>query len=237
MKYPLIPFAIHKFSGRWLEVTEVEQGLNCDCMCPGCFGDLIAKQGEVNDWHFDHRSGDPEEVCYYAFTESLYGVIHQLLNQLSEFMTPCSALLCNRPVTVDTIEVSVEFDEYQVDFVIYTEDTQIAVVMTHPRRPFRQDLLNAIPKTYPVLELILSEYNEEFRNAEPENYRTRLLHLLSQSITAKAWRRIPEKCDFPLRPQFDYHCIGCGSRWQSHAYAHLCETCRSPLLSLQEPSS
>lgn len=56
-----IPFGQHRESGRLLEITEVERGISCNCLCPGCRTALVAKQGEVKLWHFSHStelSGD-----------------------------------------------------------------------------------------------------------------------------------------------------------------------------------
>ncbi|WP_411360650.1 competence protein CoiA family protein [Pseudidiomarina salilacus] len=237
MSYSLIPFAIQKSSGRWVDVTQVERGLKCDCICPACFADVVAKKGDLQDWHFAHRASDNDEGCLHAFAESLYGSTMQILNQLSCIMVPYASLFESRTLNIQDIELDVEFDEYSADFVVYSQDTQIAVILTHELRPFHGELLTLIPRSYPILEIQLNEFRCDFQNVEPHEYQQLLLRLFSESLTAKRWRRTPEKCDFPSREQFIYNCMGCGSRWQSHALAHMCEVCQTPLLSMRDPVS
>lgn len=40
--------------GKIVEITEVESGLACDCVCPLCGGRLEAVKGEKRAWHFRH---------------------------------------------------------------------------------------------------------------------------------------------------------------------------------------
>lgn len=44
-----------KNTGKILEITEVEGGLNCNCVCPNCDKDLVAAQGEKTEWYFRHH--------------------------------------------------------------------------------------------------------------------------------------------------------------------------------------
>jgi len=51
-----LPFGLRP-DGRLVDVTQVERGLACACVCPGCGDRLLAKKGEVNVQHFAHHSG------------------------------------------------------------------------------------------------------------------------------------------------------------------------------------
>ena len=51
-----IPFGLHRDTGRFLDITEVSRGSACNCICPGCRTDLIARQGEVKLWHYSHST-------------------------------------------------------------------------------------------------------------------------------------------------------------------------------------
>ncbi|WP_322035903.1 competence protein CoiA family protein [Burkholderia cepacia] len=55
MHYP-IAFALDRL-GRLVDVHSVPQGLACGCVCPGCGGRLLAKQGQIRAWYFSHASG------------------------------------------------------------------------------------------------------------------------------------------------------------------------------------
>lgn len=49
-------FAIDK-GMRVRSVDEVARGLACDCVCPECGEPVLARQGDVREWHFAHASG------------------------------------------------------------------------------------------------------------------------------------------------------------------------------------
>lgn len=51
-----LPFGVHRQSGRLMSITEVERGINCNCLCPCCKTELVAKQGDVKMWHFSHST-------------------------------------------------------------------------------------------------------------------------------------------------------------------------------------
>lgn len=44
-------------------VDEVERGAACGCLCPVCRSPLIAKQGDVRDWHFAHEANQERPEC------------------------------------------------------------------------------------------------------------------------------------------------------------------------------
>ena len=68
-------FALDK-DGRIRSVEEVARGLNCECVCPTCGDKVIARQGEVREWHFAHVSG---AECENAAEGALHRAAKQLL--------------------------------------------------------------------------------------------------------------------------------------------------------------
>lgn len=68
-------FAIDK-SGRVRSVEEVARGLGCECVCSVCGEPLLARQGEVREWHFAHSSGAD---CSGAAESALHAAAKQLL--------------------------------------------------------------------------------------------------------------------------------------------------------------
>ena len=44
-------------TGRTVSVKEVPNGKRCGCVCPSCCAPLVAKQGEIRNWHFSHAPG------------------------------------------------------------------------------------------------------------------------------------------------------------------------------------
>ena len=45
-------------------VGDVAQGRAANCICPACRSPLIAKQGQLNVWHFAHSAGQERPECY-----------------------------------------------------------------------------------------------------------------------------------------------------------------------------
>jgi hypothetical protein len=57
-------------------VDEVERGLACGCRCPVCHQPVMAKQGEIKEWHFAHASGAD---CLNAGETALHMAAKQIL--------------------------------------------------------------------------------------------------------------------------------------------------------------
>ena len=51
-----------------VHISEVESGLRCDCICPGCGEQLVAKKGEYVKHHFAHKS---KKECEYGYQTSV----------------------------------------------------------------------------------------------------------------------------------------------------------------------
>lgn len=74
-----IPFGLQRESGLFLDITEVSRGIDCNCICPACKTDLLAKQGEVKLWHFSHSTavaGDCDGLM-----EAIRGKIIEVINE------------------------------------------------------------------------------------------------------------------------------------------------------------
>ncbi|MEA3587658.1 hypothetical protein J6I75_04775 [Pseudidiomarina sp. 1APP75-27a] len=236
MNKPFIPFGIQKSTGKLVDISAVHSGLDCSFSCPGCDGDLVAKKGATNRWHFSHHQLEADDSCSFAFEAGLRCIISQELNRLRDMFVPCTAMFKNRNLTVDAIEIGLE-DDFPIDFIVYAQDATIAVCLTHQHHPFDSDLLNRLPRNVAILEIRLHEYYSELKGGEPTTLKDVVLKSLSDCITGKYWRRSPEKCDFPFRRQYAFGCVNCGSSWQGHEYNNLCDECCSPLMVLREAVS
>jgi hypothetical protein len=79
----LIPFALSLNTNLLVDVADVQSGKKCGCICPSCNIPLIAKKGDVNEWHFAHDSQfiekDQELSCNFSWTVAVKMMIKQLL--------------------------------------------------------------------------------------------------------------------------------------------------------------
>lgn len=65
--------------GEIVHITELdtsERGLKCQCVCPKCHGDLIAKMGKVQTWHFAHAHN---EDCFGSDETALHLLAKKIL--------------------------------------------------------------------------------------------------------------------------------------------------------------
>lgn len=58
--------AVYNPTGETIGIDMAKKGKNCDCRCYSCEGELVAKQGEFNQWHFAHSQNSKKE-CHYSF--------------------------------------------------------------------------------------------------------------------------------------------------------------------------
>jgi hypothetical protein len=77
-------FAMDKDS--WIRsVEEVARGLACECLCPCCGDAVLARQGEIREWHFAHASGSQ---CEGAVESALHLAAKELLLEHKGTSTP-----------------------------------------------------------------------------------------------------------------------------------------------------
>jgi competence protein CoiA len=77
-------FAMDK-EGRIRSVDEVARGLACDCRCPCCGESVIARQGEIREWHFAHSSGS---LCDGGAEGALHLAAKQLVMESKGLTVP-----------------------------------------------------------------------------------------------------------------------------------------------------
>lgn len=75
----LLTYAINKDTQRLVSIKDVKNGLACNCICPNCGADLIAKQGEVRKPHFAHQNDEEHKCNPQAAFESL---IHRMCKEI-----------------------------------------------------------------------------------------------------------------------------------------------------------
>ncbi|MBW5305630.1 hypothetical protein EWU14_23715, partial [Salmonella enterica subsp. enterica serovar Muenchen] len=73
-----IPFGLQRESGLFLDITEVSRGIDCNCICPACKTDLLAKQGEVKLWHFSAWRGFTSKGNVNSYNTSYGTMIIQM---------------------------------------------------------------------------------------------------------------------------------------------------------------
>lgn len=80
---PKIVFAYQH--GKIVSVDEVPIGEACQCVCPSCYGKLVARKGEVKAHHFAHKGG---VECIGAFEASLRLAAVKILSEAPYIQLP-----------------------------------------------------------------------------------------------------------------------------------------------------
>lgn len=64
--------------GTPVHVTEVENGLKCDCLCADCHQPVVAYQGGINAWHFQHHN---KNACNPSPESDLHRFAKEILSE------------------------------------------------------------------------------------------------------------------------------------------------------------
>ena len=71
--------------GELIDISSVDRGLKCGCVCPSCNQPLIAKKGEKMVQHFAHKSTDE---CEYGYETSLHLLAKEIISKSKKFTIP-----------------------------------------------------------------------------------------------------------------------------------------------------
>jgi len=71
-----------------MDVTAVDSGLACGCVCPSCHKKLQAKKGTKMAHHFSHDPSQDHEGCRSAFETAVHKMAKQILSEEGVFVVP-----------------------------------------------------------------------------------------------------------------------------------------------------
>jgi hypothetical protein len=214
----MIPFAIDHSSGELVEVGQVRSGRSCGCACPSCGQSVIARQGEVNQWHFAHDSKGKEppkslcDISFYVCCKRF--VIEQLIKNKTltlstpgysvsekQLMTSGGSFKSKTASMVVTGEKVLTVDGFtkdsNYDLTVLIGSHSIDVILDHPER----SLANICPGTNAILSVdlryIAKRYNE-VRSA-PGLIQQAVIELFSIDVTHKHWIFHPREVSMRAR--------------------------------------
>lgn len=81
-------FALNK-NNELISINDVERGLACECFCPSCHTPVIARQGEIREWHFAHTSGTD---CPGAAETALHLAAKKIIETAGGIMLPAISI-------------------------------------------------------------------------------------------------------------------------------------------------
>lgn len=169
----LLPFAKRISNGELVSPDEVERGRACNCVCPGCNSEVLAKQGTEREWHFAHAKG---EKCAEGYEVSIHELAKQLLRQHKELLLPSlkasvsardafgfllevrEPVLQSRLVKLDECKTGVSRGGVNVDAIGVRDGREILVEVTvfHRLMPDKRDRL--IATKIPSFQIDLEQF-------------------------------------------------------------------------------
>ncbi len=201
-----IPFGVDADTGVLKGVEEVPRGGRCNCVCPCCQGPLIARQGEINEWHFAHASRGvferTEELCEFAFFISVRMMARQVLStplplRLPGFTGQVSASVGGArlevpfevtkasEVTVEALEIETSFHGVPVDALGRVRARPFALYFVHPGRDVPAELYDPPDKSCGVIAITLDSVGAVLLGAESRSQALR--QFIEADKASKHW--------------------------------------------------
>lgn len=159
-----IPFALRTSDGRAVDATQVLNGRECGCVCPGCGRRVDAKQGTQIAWHFAHSTS---AACVNGLESSLHLAAKQIIGDLGCLWLPGSVIAEPRQFRISRLQVERNRDEIRPDLIAHTANgRQLAVEIwvTHKVSPEKCSYLEQIGLS--CVEYRLGDLSREIGYAE-----------------------------------------------------------------------
>lgn len=195
-----IPFGIK--DGVLVDVSAVESGLACGCVCPSCHRRLQANKGEVVSHYFSHDPSDEAKGCEGAAETAIHLMAKQLLVEAQRMFVPkleVTVAMSDMNGTVheekalvesegwkvfDRVESEIRFGGVRPDIIGYkgSEPLLIEVAVTHFTDRDKVRLIRN--RSISAIEIDLSDVSNTVTTSE-------LRKRVVESANKKAWRSNP----------------------------------------------
>ena len=84
MAEPKLTYGLDE-NGTLIHVDDADHGKDCNCVCPKCGAQLVAKQGGKNQWHFSHYKA---EDCQGGRMTALHMLAQQIIQEEKKIRKP-----------------------------------------------------------------------------------------------------------------------------------------------------
>ncbi|NDK37333.1 competence protein CoiA [Pseudoxanthomonas gei] len=214
MDLTLVPFGLHEASNQLVDVAEVQRGKASGCICPSCRAPLVAKHGEVNQWHFAHLTRGTftrtHNECHFSFFVSVRMMARQVIGQsmqidlptwtdkvsyqTSDYSRPRERKFLvteARTVTLTNVEVERDFAGVPVDLRGLIGEFRFVIYFLHPGRPLPEALQSEQmeERKCGVIAIDLSGLQPLFSEAKlkGETYAALLERFIAHDLRSKRW--------------------------------------------------
>lgn len=164
MDSTLVPFGYRPVEDDFVDVGEVPRGRKSACICWSCRMPLVARQGDVKQWHFAHATRgtyrETQDRCEFSFFVSVRMMARQVVKGNFALDLPglknsvdCRPTIYSRPISIDFvvteprsivlsgIEVDAIFNGVPVDLFGTIDGFTFVVYFIHPGRGVPSSLM------------------------------------------------------------------------------------------------
>jgi len=131
-----LPYGLR--NNKLVSIEEVESGLACDCLCPACKNQLIARKGEIKIHHFAHYKS---EDCLSGLETALHKLSKEIIANSKTFTTPIVyypnttfEIFEETVIPIDNVTLETRMGEIIPDIVIESKGKNllIEIVVSNP---------------------------------------------------------------------------------------------------------
>lgn len=191
-----------------VSVDQVESGRACECVCPECHSELVARKGKKNVWHFAHYSLSD---CKSALETSIHLMAKDILSRAQTFRIP--SIKIEHPqtkktivikeatdITIDRVIVEKKLNEIRPDIVIVSKGRKmlVEIFVTHKVSP--EKLKKVREYGHACLEIDCHEWREMSSSQKFSDF-------LVMGIKDKKWiyNKLAEKTLYELKRDYEKH--------------------------------
>lgn len=138
-----IPFGLK--NGILVQVSEVEPGLACGCICPSCKRKLQANKGKVVSHYFSHDPSAETKACKSAFETSIHLMAKQILGEDGYSVMPGLSITMSKSdangkvheekmsieeegrMDFERVELEKRLEEIRPDIIAYTNSVPLLI--------------------------------------------------------------------------------------------------------------
>ena len=161
--------------GKIVSINDVCSGKECDCICPSCGEQLIAKKGKIKIHHFAHST---LKECEYGYETTLHLLAKDIIENANHFVLPEEKLskeyykqeqakTKNKSIRnaveiiIDKVEVELNFDNIKPDIILYSGVKKyfVEIFVTHKIDNSKREKIKS--KCVDTIEIDLSNIEKD----------------------------------------------------------------------------
>lgn len=186
--------------GTLKHISEVDNGLKCNCICPACEKKLVARNGGQRRVHHFAHYKSPE--CKYGVQSSIHLAAKDILSRIKRIKIPPILIFCNteiekketvyisygkyleisseKYISIDNVILEKRLHKYIPDVIVFSKDKKLIIEIAVTHFVGRNKLDKIRESNISALEIDLSNLGNDFKLGDLET-------LIVDNIQNKEW--------------------------------------------------